>query len=521
MSDARVDELLQWLRDYASTRIDFRLQDERRCLQPHVVLDLGRRGILGGMRVPATYGGLDLPMREALRVIEQLGAIDLTLASWVGQNIWLGVQPIVDAGSTAHREEFLPALATGRILASFALTEPAAGSEPNGIQTSLTEVADGGFRLRGDKAWIGNASWAGVVNVFAKQFDQEGRPLGFTGCLVRSGTPGFEVGPELLTMGLRASVRNRIRFRDVNVPRSDLLGEPLTGFSVMHRAMQGARIVIGAATLGAMRRCLMLQHRYCTRRRISRGHLADYPTVVAAINEGIARAESIASIVRQVAVLEESLAAGGIPDQVYMCIKVMGSEFLWQVADRTVQLLGARGYTESNEVPRFMRDARVFRVFEGPTETLEYFIGSVDNRKLYNFLSQQLGAAEVVKRLEGAVATVRSRKDYFEGLLHGDSQHLLRSLVGHIVCWGVLLAFVDRAAGPGCSKPMQLSRDWVHLQFETAIAAAVGNRWPALLVCNIQEIGELLGAHEVTLVEPYSIDEVREIEPELRAEQTV
>ena len=518
MSEVDVDSLLKWLRDYANTRIDFRLQDERRCIQPHVVLDLGRRGILGGMRVPAAYGGLDLPMTQALRIIEQLGAIDLTLASWVGQNIWLGVQPIVDAGTHAHHEEFLPALASGRMLASFALTERVAGSEPNGIQTSLTETGDGGFRLRGDKAWIGNASWAGVVNVFAKQFDREGRLLGFTGCIVRSGTPGFEAGPELLTMGLRASVRNRISFRDVDVPRSDILGEPLTGFSIMHRAMQGARIVIGAATLGAMRRCLMLQHRYSTRRRIARGHLVDYPTIVATINEGIARAESIACLVKKVAVLEESLPAGAIPDQVYMCIKIMSSEFLWHIADNTVQMLGARGYTENNEVPRFARDARVFRVFEGPTETLEYFMGSVDNRKLFNFLSQHIGAAEVVKRIDAAVTKVRGHKEYFDKLLHGDSQHLGRSLIGNLLCWGTLLAFVDSAAGPGCSKVMRMTRDWIDLQFEAVLAAAVGKKWPPLLACNIQEIGELLGSNEITRVEPHSIDEVREIEPELREE---
>src|SRR5213075_90683 len=117
----------EWLRDYANTRIDFRLQDERRCIQPHVVLDLGRYGILGGLRVPASYGGLELSMAEALRVVEQLGAIDLTLAAWVGQNVCLGIQPIVDAGTTAQRDEFLPDLAAGRILASFALTEPGAG----------------------------------------------------------------------------------------------------------------------------------------------------------------------------------------------------------------------------------------------------------------------------------------------------------------------------------------------------------------------------------------------------------
>jgi alkylation response protein AidB-like acyl-CoA dehydrogenase len=517
VSKPTVDELLHWLRDYASTRIDFRLQDERRCIQPHVVLDLGQRGILGGMRVPETYGGLGLSPCDTARVAEQLGAIDLTLAAWVGQNSWLGVQPIVDAGTAVHKEEFLPALATGRMLASFALTEPAAGSDPNGIETTLTEVAPDHFRLSGQKAWIGNASWAGVVSVFAKQVDRDGQPLGFTGCLVRSGTQGYQVGPELLTMGLRAAVQNRLSFYDVEVPRTDLLGEPLKGFSVMHKVMQGAQIGIAAAALGAMRRCLALQHRYVTRRHMSRGRLADYPAVIVKLNECIAKCESIASVVRQVAAIEEASPAGTIPDQVYMSAKVAASEFLWEVADGTVQMLGARGYTETNEVPRFLRDARVFRIFEGPTETLEYFLGVLaGGRWLYDFLSGQLGAVHVAQRLQSAVGEMRSRKRYFDALCGEHSQHLAHSLVGAVVRWGILLAFIDRDARLSPSRLTEMSRDWVRLHFDNALADAVSAPWDHRMALSIADIGEFLRAYEVTDVEPCSIDEVRLADRELR-----
>ena len=174
MSARVANELIEWLRSYVSTRVDLRLQDERRCIAPHVVLDFGRQGILGGQRVPRTYGGLGLALEDALRIGEQLGAIDLTLAAWVGQNSWLGIQPIVDAGSPAQKEDLLPDLAQGRTLASFALTELAAGSDPNAIAATLRSTS-GGFRLHGDKSWIGNAGWASVLVVFARQLDSEER----------------------------------------------------------------------------------------------------------------------------------------------------------------------------------------------------------------------------------------------------------------------------------------------------------------------------------------------------------
>jgi alkylation response protein AidB-like acyl-CoA dehydrogenase len=516
MSDAEVDELLSWVRDYANTRIDFRLQDERRCVQPHVVLDLGRKGILGGLGVPKAYGGLALTPRQVARTAEQLGAIDLGLTAWIGQNNWLGVQPIVDAGTDKQKEEFLPALATGRMLGSFALTERAAGSDPNAIQTTISQTSADTFRLSGEKSWIGNASWAGVVNVFAKQVDSDGRALGFTGCLVRPGTPGYVIGPELLTMGLRTGVQNRITFEDVQVPRSDLLGEPLGGFATMHRAMQRTRIGIGGASLGGMRRCLSFQHRYSSRRKTSRGLLKDYPAVVLALNTGVAKIETLATAVDQLARLEESLPVGAIPDQLHMCIKVAASEFLWEMADQTVQLLGARGYTESNEAPRFLRDARVFRVFEGPTETLDVFVGALSGGpKFYAFLRDELGVAAVAQRLKDAVAEIRNRKSYFDGLLGADSQQLLHSLIGPVLRWGILLAFVTRHADPGRSKWTQLSRDWTELHFEQALARALEPRWERRLACKMEDIDELLRNSPVTDLAPFQIGEVHDMEPEL------
>src|SRR5260221_1192511 len=143
------------------------------------------------MEVPERYGGLGLGTRDALRVVEQLGAIDLTIASFVGVNNVLGVRPILRSGSAAMREEWLPVLARGRELAAFALTEPGAGSNPRAIAAKGVADGAGGWRLRGTKSWIGSGSWAGVINVFVRLEDG-----GITAFAVRQGTLGLRQGAE-------------------------------------------------------------------------------------------------------------------------------------------------------------------------------------------------------------------------------------------------------------------------------------------------------------------------------------
>src|SRR5258706_13119852 len=121
----RVRELCQWLRDYAETRLDSTLMDERRCVPPHVVMDLGNRGLLG-LCASRAYGGGELTPLETIAVFEQLGAIDLTLAIFVGIHNGLGIRPIQSFGSDALKAELLPQLPSGRILGAFPMTERAA-----------------------------------------------------------------------------------------------------------------------------------------------------------------------------------------------------------------------------------------------------------------------------------------------------------------------------------------------------------------------------------------------------------
>ena len=368
----KLQSLLAWLRQYANESINSRLMDERRCISPGVILDFGNQGLLG-MRVPQQYGGLGLGHQAMLQVLEQLGAIDPTLALFVGLNNVLGVRPILRYAQPELREQLLPQLATGRELAAFALTEPGAGSHPLGMTSKATPTGDG-WNLDGQKIWSGSAAWAGIINVFVKQYDADGNSIGVSSFAVRKGSPGLRQGPEALTMGMRAMVQNTVFLDNVSVDSSQLLGEPGAGMEVAQDAMMYGRLAIAAASVGGMKRCAQLMLCYSSRRSISTGTLLSNPVTLTRLNwltNAIATLHGLVTFIAQR--LDQDLP---VPEELYAACKILGPELYWQAADNLVQCLGGRGYIETNIAPQILRDARVLRIFEGPTESLAMYLGA-------------------------------------------------------------------------------------------------------------------------------------------------
>ncbi|MEO0349111.1 MAG: AMP-binding protein [Cyanobacteria bacterium P01_A01_bin.15] len=368
----KLSSLLTWLRQYANDSINSRLMDERRCISPGIILDFGNQGLLG-MQVPQQYGGLELGNQAMLKVLEQLGAIDPTLALFVGLNNVLGIRPILRYAQSELREQLLPKLATGRELAAFALTEPGAGSHPFGMTSKATPTTDG-WQLSGQKIWSGSAAWAGVINVFIKQHDAKGNPVGISGFAVQKGTSGLRQGPEALTMGMRAMVQNTVFLDQVPVSSAQLLGEAGAGMTVAQDAMMYGRLAIAAASVGGMKRCAQLMLRYSARRTISTGRLLDNPVTLTRLSW---LTNAIAALNSLVTLTAQRLDNGQpVPKEVYAACKIIGPEFYWQAADNLVQCLGGRGYIETNLAPQILRDARVLRIFEGPTESLAMYLGA-------------------------------------------------------------------------------------------------------------------------------------------------
>ncbi|WP_460826613.1 AMP-binding protein, partial [Massilia terrae] len=371
-SRASADAMIAWLRRYAERRLNSRVIDERRTIPPYVVLDLGNAGFFG-LQAPRRFGGKELATADLLRVMEQLAAVDLTVATMVGVHNGLGMRPLLRFGSEAQRERLLPQLASGRQLAAFALTEPAAGSNPMALRATAVKTA-GGWRVKAEKQWIGLAAWAGLITVFAKASAADGSPLGMIALLVNADNEGLAQGPEALTMGMRGMIQNTVLLDDAFVPDDAVLLAPGEGMEAAHDAMLFSRLGIGAMCVGAMKRCAQLMARYAWRRTVATGTLADNAVTVARLQDLTSAAWACEALVYAIAAQLDGGAQAA--PEAYLACKAAASELLGHGADQLVQMLGGRGYIETNGVPQILRDARVLRILEGPTETLYAHLGA-------------------------------------------------------------------------------------------------------------------------------------------------
>jgi acyl-CoA synthetase (AMP-forming)/AMP-acid ligase II/alkylation response protein AidB-like acyl-CoA dehydrogenase/acyl carrier protein len=475
-SRAAADALVGWLRQYAARRLNSRLIDERRTIPPYVVLDLGNQGFFG-LQAPREYGGRALSTIDLMRVLEQLAAVDLTLATMVGVHNGLGLRPLLRFGPAALQRRLLPQLASGRQLAAYAQTEPQAGSNPLAMQTRAVR-ADGGWEVSGHKHLIGLGAWAGMLTVLARAVDAGGAPLGAIALLVPEDAAGLVQGPEALTMGMRGMVQNTVLLERVFVPDEQVLLAPGEGMEVARDAMGFARLGIGALCVGAMKRCAQLMARYAARREIGTGRLADNPVTLSCLHELTCAIHALEALVRAVAAALDAQAA--LPQEASLACKVLASELLWQSADRLVQLLGGRGYLENNIAPQLLRDARALRILEGPSETLTMHLGAgaaLPDNAVERFIAGTLGRPLLAAELAAALGEGRAGA---AGTADAAAMQWLDYRRGELCAWALLLGATEQRAmlDPGTCVGAAAA-DWARARFEAArlaLAAGAGKR---------------------------------------------
>jgi acyl-CoA synthetase (AMP-forming)/AMP-acid ligase II/alkylation response protein AidB-like acyl-CoA dehydrogenase/acyl carrier protein len=444
-SRADADSMIHWLRRYAERRLNSRVMDERRTIAPNVVLDLGNAGFFG-LQVPRSFGGKELATVDLMRVLEQLAAVDMTVATMVGVHNGLGTRPLLRFGSETQHARLLPLLASGRKLGAFALTEPNAGSNPMALQATAIRVA-GGWRVQAEKQWIGLASWAGLITLFAKASSADGTPLGMIALLVDADNDGLVQGPESLTMGMRGMVQNTLFLHDAFVPDEAVLLAPGDGMDVAHDAMLFSRLGIGAICVGAMKRCAQLIVRYTSRRKIVSGLLAESAISVVRLQQLIASITACEALVYEIA--NEIDRGHAPPAEIYMACKAAATEAMGDAADLLVQALGGRGYIESNGAPQILRDARVLRILEGPTETLYAHLGASLSKPastICAFLKETLQRPVLATELESTVARVSEMSDGAARLF--GSRTMARQWIdwrlGDLAAGALLLGAVER-----------------------------------------------------------------------------
>jgi len=504
----RADDLVQWVRGYSRDRVNSRLIDERRTVPPHVILDFGNQGILG-MQVPERYGGIGLSTVELMHVIQQLTSIDLTLGTFVGLNNWLGVWPVQEYASEGVKAELLPALASGRQLAAFAFTEPCAGSDARSIRTRADDCGNGLQKINGEKAWIGSGAWAGVTTVFVQQHDTEGRPCGISGYVVKSDSPGIYQGDEALTMGMRGMIQNSVKFNDVFVENDYSLGKPGFAMDIAQDVMMHARLGIAGLSLGAMKKCAHLMVRYAERRRISTGVLIDNPVTQYRLSDALCAITAIDTLVFTMGYLIDQ--GIDIPFEVYTACKSSGPEFLGQSIDHLTQLLGARGYIETNYAPQILRDARILRIFEGPTETMNMYLGGrilKGSAEFSQFMKEILFAGDIDTLLAERVAEIRHAMPDQKWLLQSQLavKRWMQYKVGQLTTFAILMAFLKQPQsknyGPQ-NAALERAFQWAQAHFNNVYVEACKGVPATIAMCDLTQLD--LERHAI-------LDEVGEVE---------
>ncbi|MBE9235321.1 MAG: acyl-CoA dehydrogenase family protein [Sphaerospermopsis kisseleviana] len=490
-------EIIYWLRDYAQRRINSRLMDERRCITPHIVLDFGKKGLLG-MLVPQSSGGVGLTYRDMFQVVQQLAAIDLNLASFVGVNNVLGIYPILKYGTPQIKETYLPNLAQGRDLAAFAITEPSAGSNPRGIKAEAHADGNGGWLLSGTKIWSGSASWSTMINTFAHVIDEQGESLGVTAFTIPEDAPGLRQGAEAPTMGMRGMVQNTIHLEQVKANRENILGEIGLGFAVAQDAMQLGRLGIAVMCIGGMKRCAQLMLRYATGRSIGIERLIDQQITLQRLSHLTAAIGAVECLVNFIATsLDEEKF---VPPEAYLVTKIIAPELMWQAADNLVQLLGGRGYIESNIAPQIFRDARLFRIFEGPTETLQMHLGLLalyHTSQLCSSFNAFLGITEISDKLQYTAEYCASylKKQNLSRSSQKKLSKILSQKLADVAAWGFVLACIQKCYQSQPSSELKRVEQWGQQNFLAKIADAMNDNLANDILLGTNQLENLINQY--------------------------
>ena len=379
----KVRELNAWLRDYAAEAIDPRAIEEAGWVGDELIRDLGERGFCG-LYVPEEYGGQGLSQTGYCRVFETIAQTDASLSVVLGVHQSIGYKGIALFGSDEQKARLLPDLAAGRRLAGFALTEPEAGSDAYNLQTRAVRQPDGSWRLNGEKRWIGNGSKGSVLVTFARA--EVGGKDRHIALIVERGMDGFEVGKRYDTMGLRGNDLRHLYFRDVRVPKENVLGEPGEGFRIAMQVLNNGRLSLGTGSVGAAKGLLDSVIDHVKERRQFGRPLADFELVQDKIGWMVSYLFGLESL----AYLTTGLVDKGVPDyslESAIC-KVAGTEFLWYQANRALQLKGGAGYMRDEPYEKVLRDTRIFPIFEGANDVLRAFIALTGMKPLGDELSE-------------------------------------------------------------------------------------------------------------------------------------
>jgi acyl-CoA dehydrogenase len=375
VSTTEFDELIEVLRDFIRREVMPAEAgiDESDEIPDRLIAQAKEMGLYG-YALPAEFGGLGLSMGQQVLVTMELGYTSPAFRSLFGTNNGIAGQVLVLAGTEEQRKQWLPRLASGEVVASFALTEPDAGSDPSRLVTSAVPDPgpDGGWVIDGLKRYITNAPAADIFMVFARTDLGTPPGKGIGVFIVPARLDGVSVAARDHKMGQAGAWTADVAFSGVRVPRDALVGEAAAaGYSTAMRSLAHGRLIIAALCVGVAARLIGESVTYA-RERSQGGHpIADYQLVQAMLADSqteymAARALVLDAAARYEAGTDQRLAPSAA--------KYFASEAVGRIADRAVQIHGGSGYMRGVPVERLYRDVRLFRIYEGTSQIQQLVI---------------------------------------------------------------------------------------------------------------------------------------------------
>lgn len=326
---------------------------------------------LFGISIPEEYGGLGLDLAEEVELIFEMGWTSPAFRSMFGSNVGIGSQGILIDGTPEQKEKWLPKLASGEVIASFALTEPDAGSDAASLRTRAERQGDH-YVINGAKRYITNAPHAGIFTLMARTDPNNKGAGGITAFIVEANSPGLSIGKPDKKMGQRGAHTADVVFDNVKVPAAHVIGgKEGHGFKTAMKVLDRGRLHIAALCVGAAERLIHESVSYARERKQFGQPIAEFQLVQAMLADSRTEAYAARCMIREAAA---RYAAGENVSMEASCCKYYASEMVGRVADRAVQIHGGAGYMQEYAVERFYRDVRLFRLYEGTSQIQQIVI---------------------------------------------------------------------------------------------------------------------------------------------------
>ena len=337
-------------------------------LDDEMLKQMGELGFLG-MVVPEEWGGSYIDYTSYALAVEEVSAGCASTGAVMSIHNSVGCAPIMNWGTEAQKQEWLPNLASGKVLSCFCLTEPQAGSEANNLRTKAVEDGDH-WVINGSKQFISNAKRAGLAIVFAVTDPELGKK-GLSAFLVPTNTPGFEVERMEQKMGLRASDTCAVSLINCRIPKENMLGPRGKGLALALSGLEGGRLGIAAQSIGIARAAFEAALTY-SRERVQFGKpIAEHQSIA----NMLADMHMQINAARHMMLYAARLRTAGQP-----CLseasqaKLFASEMAEKVCSMAIQVHGGYGYLEDYAVERHYRDARITQIYEGTSEVQRILI---------------------------------------------------------------------------------------------------------------------------------------------------